>query len=306
MPETRSSIVVIDSSPAIAPLLRCHLEGEAIDVYWAASAHEGMDKARQVEADLILLDSDLADTDAFDALKWIKDDAHLGRVAVILMAGPSAHGQKLRGLDLGAFDYLSKPFDAGEVRARVRCGLRMQFMAQLLSSRSMIDSVTGLRNHDYFDQRLQQELAMAVRSGHRCACILLDIDGFSLLNQTYGHRIGDEVLRQVASVFKSTCRSEDILCRYAGGKFVVLAPDASGEQITHLALRMREKLEASRVSVRGGTIHVTASFGIAEVSHHGAERVVQQARAALDKAKAAGGNCVRSADATGDSSTQAA
>ncbi len=304
--ENQSRILLIDPSPAIEPIIRRHLEGEAVSIHSACTAAEGLERARRLDPDLILLDVDLPDADAFEVLKHIKGDAQLMRAAVLLMAAPAAQSLKLRALDLGAFDYLHKPFDPAELRARVRSALRMQFLARLLSARSMIDGVTGLRNRAYFDQRLRQEMSLAIRSGHPCSCILLDIDGFTRVNETWGHRVGDDVLRQVAAILTGTCRAEDILCRHGGGQFVVLAPNTPGEKIANLAERMRARLESTEIPIRGGNIRVTASFGIADLSAAGAEQTLESARAALHQAKSAGGNQIVQAADLPNAQTRAA
>jgi diguanylate cyclase (GGDEF)-like protein len=285
-------LLIIDHTPAIETLIRRHLEGEAVSLHAAATAEAGLELARQLDPDLILLELDLPDADAFEVLKRLKSEPATMRAAVVLLASASAQALKLRGLDLGAFDYVHKPFDPAELRARVRAGLRMQFLARLLATRSMIDGVTGLRSRDYFHDRLKQEMALAIRTGHPCSCVLLDIDGFRKVNDTYGHRVGDEVLKQVAKILTTTCRAEDLLCRHGGGQFVALAPNTPAEKIVHLAERMRAKLESTEVAVRGGAIRVTASFGIADVSREGAEQTLRDAQDALDCAKSNGGNAV--------------
>jgi diguanylate cyclase (GGDEF)-like protein len=286
-------VLVIDHTPAIEPLVRRHLEGEPLAIHFATTAEDGLQLARRLGPDLVLLDLDLPDADGFEVLRQLKSDPATLAAAVVLLASPGPAALRLRGLDLGAFDYINKPFDPAELRARVRAGLRMQFLAALLAQRSMIDGVTGLRNGAYFDARLRQEMSLAIRTGHACSCVLLDIDHFRKINETHGHRVGDETLRQVAAVLTGTCRAEDILCRRGGGQFVALAPNTPAEKIIHLAERMRAKLEATAIAVRGGAIRITASFGIADVSQKGADHTLAAAQQALDTAKSLGGNAVR-------------
>ncbi len=291
--EQAAHVLVIDSSPAILPLIQRHLDGEGVTLHAATTARRAFEMAVEIDPDLILLDLDLADLPAFDLLKRLKSDPATMRAAVVVMANPSAQPVKLRGLDLGAFDYVNKPFEPAELRTRVRSALRMQFLAGLLAAKSMIDGVTGLRNRAYFDQRLKDEIALAGRAGLPCSVVLLDLDGFAQINDLYGHRIGDEVLKQTAGVLVAACRGEDILCRHGGGHFVVLAPNTPGDKVTNLAERMRSKLEAAKIHVRNGIVHVTASLGVAPVSTTGAQPTLAAAQSALDQAKSAGGNQVR-------------
>ncbi len=288
----QSSVLVIDPSAAILPLIQRHLDGEGVCLHLAITADNGLAMAQSLDPDLILLDLELGGNESFDLLRRLKEDEKTMSAAVIVMVTTAASGLKLRGLDAGALDYVHKPFDPAELRARVRSALKMRFLSQMLSAKSMIDTVTGLRNGVYFEQRLKQELSLAVRAGHPCSCLLLDIDGFSKINELYGHRVGDEVLKQTAAVLIGTCRGEDLLCRCGGGQFVVLAPNTPGQNLTVLAERMRHALETSKVNVRGGTIRVTASIGVAEVSKTGAEQTLNNAEAALKRAKFAGGNQV--------------
>ena len=184
--------------------------------------------ARDTVPDLILLDIDLEDLDGFEILAQLKADPVTHDIAVIFVSASNETMDRVRGLDLGAVDFVGKPFDVTELRARVRSALRMQRLLRMLSQRAQIDGLTGLWNRAYLDDRLRKEVAGALRHGTPLSLILCDLDRFKNLNDTHGHPFGDEVLERAAGILGSG-RGLDVACRYGGEEFLGVIPQTDEE-----------------------------------------------------------------------------
>src|SRR5687767_10189446 len=173
-----SKILVIDDAEPIHDLLRYHLADEPVEIHSALDAKAGVRLALALAPDMILLDVEMPDVDGFEAIRQLKrEQATLG-IPVVFLTGVTTTEEKIRGLDLGATDYVTKPFEPAELRARVRATLRTRRLLDLLSRKAMIDGLTGLWNRAYFEQHIEIEVAKARRSGQAVACIMADLDHF--------------------------------------------------------------------------------------------------------------------------------
>ncbi|MBN2231242.1 MAG: diguanylate cyclase [Deltaproteobacteria bacterium] len=158
----------------------------------------------------------------------------------------------------------------------------------------ILDPLTRAYNRRAFDERINQELSAAKRYGNTSSLIMLDIDHFKDVNDSYGHRTGDGVLRVVAGILKKEIRDIDVLCRYGGEEFTLILPHTPLHAAADVAERLRRKIAESRFSYKGRHFHVTASFGVGEISPADTvERCVRRADEAMYRAKEGGRNCVR-------------
>ena len=153
-----------------------------------------------------------------------------GRPGVVHDTGPVPSGSgtpsdKVRGLDLGAVDYITKPFDDFELRARVRAAIRTKELQDLLIEHAHFDPLTGLPNRRALMDRLQMEWARMQRHGGELSFIMADVDYFKRVNDTYGHSVGDKVLQEVAKTIARQCRESDLPARYGGEEFAVVVPN---------------------------------------------------------------------------------
>jgi len=209
----------------------------------------------------------------------------------VFLTGATSSEEKIKGLDLGAIDYITKPFDPAELRARVRASLRTKFLLDLLAKKAQIDGLTGLWNRGHFDQRLSSEIALARRTGHPLACVMVDVDHFKQINDNHGHPTGDEVIRRVGQILCDCVRIEDVVCRYGGEEFAILMPNTTAERAAAVAQRMRRAIADGPMTIKQHTLNVTASFGVAAVaSQH--DSPVAHADQALYNAKRNGRNRV--------------
>ena len=288
-------VLLVDDSKSLHSLVRARLADEPVDICSALDGESGLALARAVRPDLVLLDVEMPGAlDGLAVCRMLKEDPQTAASPVVLMSGPASAEERLRWLDLGAADYLSKPFDPAELRARVRAALRTKSLMDLLAQRAMIDGLTGLWNRNYFLQTTQAAFSFARRTGTAVACILVDIDRFASVNARFGHTVGDEVIQQIGQLLDRHCREEDLVCRYDGPGFGVLTPNTNAENAAALARRLRLFVENQPVHCRGIMIRPTCSFGIADasVAPFDASDMVAQAAEALRRAKATGRNRV--------------
>ena len=289
------SVLVIDDSPLMHRLLAGHLLEEGCEVRGALSPTEGIERATDAPPDLILLDLVMGGGCGFDVLRALKADPRTSEVPVIVVSGTSDVKGKVRAFDLGAIDYVVKPFDRAELRARVRSALRVKRYHDLLASRSSIDALSGLWNRAHLDRRLDEEIAGARRYRRRFALILVDIDHFKQVNDTYGHPCGDRVLARVGEVLQSSVRAGDAACRFGGEEFGLLLVESGREEAAAVALRVRERVAAMELAGGGATFRKTVSLGAAASDDFAAtsltrDAIVESADRALYAAKNGGRN----------------
>jgi two-component system cell cycle response regulator len=286
------TILVIDDSPEIHSLVKARLGKEQVVILSAHDGETGLIAAREHRPDLILLDIDMPGRDGFEICVDLKSDLLTKNTPVIFLSAAVSTSEKIRGLELGAADYVTKPFDAAELLARVRASLRTRRLVDSLSRKAMIDGLTGLWNRTYLEAHATIELAAARRSAKPLACIMADVDHFKSVNDTYGHSFGDEVLREVGSTLIRCCRTEDIVCRYGGEEFTILLPNTTLERAAELAERLRLVIERRPFLCRDIPVNITCSFGVANLREQIPPTVIELADAALYQVKRSGRNRV--------------
>ncbi|HEV3006179.1 MAG TPA: diguanylate cyclase, partial [Pirellulales bacterium] len=207
------SLLTIDDSAFIHELVELRLADDSLRQFHAHDGAEGMRMAISLRPDLVLLDVIMPGASGFDVCRELKRDLRTAAIPIIFLTGASDTLNKVQGLDLGAIDYVTKPFEPAELRARVRAALRTKRYQDMLAERAQIDAMTSLRNRAYFDAVLNQEVLAARRYGRPASLVLLDLDHFKQVNDTYGHPFGDRVLQQVAELMSTSVRECDAACR---------------------------------------------------------------------------------------------
>ncbi len=290
---THMKVLIIDDSPDAMMIAKARLAGEDIEILCADGGRSGLAIAEQEKPDAILLDLDMPDMSGFDVCRALKSHLELNMIPIVFLSGSGSPEDKIKGLNLGAVDYVTKPFDAFELKARVRAVLRTKRLQDLLVEQARIDPLTGLPNRRAFTEKLGQEWARVNRHQVAMSLIMADIDTFKALNDTYGHQVGDEVLQEVAARIRQSCRVNDMSARYGGEEFVIVAPDTVAVGAFRLAERCRRAVEGIRLKVDGSTVCPTASFGVADADQADSpEALIRLADDALYRAKAAGRNRV--------------
>jgi diguanylate cyclase (GGDEF)-like protein len=291
-------VLIVDDSPEAIVIARARLSKERLEIISAEGGRAGLDVARREKPDLILLDLNMPDLSGFEVCQTHKGDTELCMIPVIFLSGSGGPDEKVKGLDLGAVDYVTKPFDAFELRARVRAALRTKRLQDLLIEYAHIDPLTGLPNRRALTERLGEEWERIRRHGGSLALIMTDIDTFKRVNDTFGHNVGDRVLQELAKTIAGHCRAMDVPARYGGDEFVVLVPGETQAGAAILAERVRESVQQQCLEAGIEKVQITASFGVADSCGAAETReIIERADKALYAAKDAGRNAVRCTEA---------
>ena len=255
---------------------------------------------------LALLDWEMPEVDGPGVCRAVRARAEKSYVYMIFLTSKESSDDKVEGLRSGADDYLTKPFHPEELKARLRTGLRILSLEdRLVEAREDMrfkathDSLTGLWNRGVIMDLLDRELARADRERHSTAILLCDVDHFKRVNDTYGHPVGDEVLREVAKRLLASVRSYDYVGRYGGEEFLVVLNNCDPASSLGRAEQMRETVAKREFITKRGPLTITMSVGLLRSVNWGplsAEQYLAQVDAALYAAKAAGRNCVRAAE----------
>jgi two-component system, cell cycle response regulator len=316
-------ILVVDDDAQNIALIREGLADQGYRFVEAANGSAALTAVRQARPDLILMDVEMPGLGGVEVCRIVKanqGETGFGFIPVLLMTAREGPGKKVESLELGADDYLVKPIQMQELSARVKSMLRLKalqdalldknrelerMMEELTTKRQELlalartDALTALFNRRYFEERLAIEFARSHRYRSPLSCVMLDIDHFKRVNDTYGHPFGDRVIQEVARVARATLRDVDLLARYGGEEFVALLPEtgprdawAAGERVRRAIERMNVETEAAPPS----RVAITISVGVATFpvpSIETAEGLLRAADAALYLAKQAGRNLVR-------------
>jgi two-component system, cell cycle response regulator len=256
-------ILLIDDDKRIHALVRALLADEPIEIQSALDPEYGLTLAESLRPDLILLDVQMPKIDGYEVCRRLKINQDLFNIPVIFLTTMSTVEEKIHGLELGASDYVTKPFNASELLARVRTSLRNSHVVRMLEEKALIDFLTGLGNRAMFKQRLAAEVSLRVRTNKPLACIVADVDDFQALNDTHGSPFGDRVLQEIGKIVSEVIRVEDVACRLGGDAFVVLTPNTDTVEAGLLAARLLAALSTLQVNSRGFPIDVKCSVAVA-------------------------------------------
>lgn len=299
-----NSVLIIDDSVTVREQIIRILESFNLfsHYYEAEDGLDGFKKLRASRVDLILCDLEMPRIDGFKFLSMLKSRPDLQDIPVLILTGMNDRDRKLRGLEQGASDYIIKPFDPQELVARVKIHLKIKNLQDdlkrsngLLQELSNTDHLTGLFNRRYMMEALWKELQRCIRKGGNLSFILLDIDHFKLVNDTYGHLQGDIVLKKVALLLQKELRSYDFAARYGGEEFVAILPDSTLKESVFVAERIRMAIQGTAFSDELAELKLTASFGVASFPIEGVSTVdgfIKLADEALYRAKNSGRNRV--------------
>jgi diguanylate cyclase (GGDEF)-like protein len=293
----KQQILLIDDSDNIHTLVKSLLAEEPVEIHSAFDAQYGLELAASLRPDLILLDVEMPDENGYEACRRLKADSDTASIPIIFLTALATTAEVVRGLNLGAVDYIAKPFKLSEMLSRVRAALRTSHIIRLLEEKALIDAVTGIGNRALFKDRFKAEVALRVKSGNPLSCIALDVDQFKFINDTYGQPFGDYVLHGIGVALTEVCRVEDVPCRIEGERFVVLSPYTGIEEALALAEKMRVAVENIPFTRDDKALAVTCTFGVAQALHPYDRSLPQRAEQALDRSKNGGFNRVV-ADAT--------
>jgi diguanylate cyclase (GGDEF)-like protein len=259
-------VLVVDDVPDNIKLLTYELADEGHQVLVAHDGPQALARADAERPDVILLDITMPGLDGIEVCRRLKADPMLKAIPVIMVSARGQESDVIAGLDAGAQDYVTKPFNLPVVLARVRAAERTKtdHDRQLEKNRALaevatIDALTAARNRRFLEDALQSSVSFSVRHALPLSLVMIDVDEFKQFNDTYGHPAGDDVLRTVAGILRGGIRDHDIAARYGGEEFSVLLPATDGVAAHVISERLRAAIAGHAWPRRP----VTASFGIA-------------------------------------------
>ena len=290
MKENGTILIVDDVTPNLE-LLGSILKDE-YDIKIALNGKRALELAlMDPHPDLILLDVEMPDMDGYQVLEKLKTHQKTKYIPVIFVTGSDSAQEEEKGLLLGAVDYITKPIRPLIVKARIRTHLTLKYQRDELVYQSSHDQLTGLYNRHHLAQEGNRKYARAKRHNEDFCVIIVDIDHFKNVNDTYGHLIGDEILKAVGKQLEQNKRIEDFVARYGGEEFIILFDNCNLEDAKFKANILRLRIQ----NLIPEGIKISASFGVAQLNpdkHETFELLIKDADTALYKAKENGRNRV--------------
>jgi diguanylate cyclase (GGDEF)-like protein len=298
-----TNILIIDDSEKVREQIVQTLESVSLfDRYF--QARDGIEGFKMLierpETDLVLCDLEMPRMDGFKFIAMARSREELRNIPIIMLTAREARDLKIKGLEQGASDYVTKPFDPGELIARVRVQLKIKLLQddlkksnELLKELSNTDPLTQLFNRRYMMEVLEKEIHRTARKGSPISLILMDIDHFKKVNDAYGHQHGDAVLVNVAGLIRQHLRSYDVAARYGGEEFVVILPETPLDESMVVAERIRQGIQQVAFTGKLQQLKITISMGVAVYPAPGVDTIddiIRVADEALYRAKAEGRN----------------
>ncbi len=291
---TPSRLLIVDDDPSNIRLLASIFE-DNYEILFATSGKKALEIALQDRPDLILLDIVMPEMDGYNVCQCLKNDVLTADIPIIFVTANCDVKEEVRGLEIGAADYISKPFCPAIVKIRVHNQIELKHAREKLTRLAVTDGLTGIANRRYFDEQLAHEWHRADRMNHSLAIAMIDVDWFKKYNDYYGHQTGDDCLRQVATLLVRTAkRGSDFVARYGGEEFALILPTTHSQAALTVAqnicIAMRELALPHPMSEFG---RVTLSVGVAvgmPTINETAESLVAHADEALYRAKHHGRN----------------
>jgi diguanylate cyclase (GGDEF)-like protein len=294
-------VLVAEDDPVSRHRLHAALSRWGYDVTSVVDGHEALREIGRPDApSLAILDWSMPKIDGLQVCRALRETVGGQYVYIILLTSHDRDDDVIEGFDAGADDYITKPFDTRQLKARVSSGARIvQLQRQLIAAReqlrekAMHDPLTGLLTRGAFFEICDGEIARAVRTGQSLALMMADLDHFKSINDRFGHLAGDDVLRETARRLTATFRRGDAVGRFGGEEFVGLAVGCLVEDALGLAERFRQNVSREPFQTSAGPIQVTTSVGIAVIPNvETSWTLLKAADEALYKAKAGGRNRV--------------
>jgi diguanylate cyclase (GGDEF)-like protein len=299
---TTATVLIADDSLVIRAVVRNGLEDEGYRVTEAVDGITALEQCRQEPPDVVLLDIEMPGLDGYHVLSELKSDAELKDIPVVFLTSRGGTDDVVAGLRRGAHDYLKKPFEAAELLARVGSAVHVKKLQDEVQQRnaeldrmSRTDALTNLYNRRHLDEELVRRYSDSRRHHDPICVLLLDIDHFKNINDTYGHPAGDLVLRAFADRLRAELRAGDVAGRWGGEEFLIMLPRTDLKGAIEVAERIRYATAADPLAAAGQDISITVSGGCALGPGDSAEALVQLADSCLYEAKVAGRNQIVSA-----------
>lgn len=283
------------------------LEREGYDLYIADNGFTALDLIHETDFDLILLDIMMPEMDGFETCRKIRQSKKNLDIPIIFLTAKADIDSIVTGFDLGAVDYIRKPFNFLELVARVKTHVELKKSREEIRRKNLklkeaynqlkivakTDPLTGLINRREMMERIEHEMARYERSNISFTLIIGDIDYFKKVNDTYGHECGDKVLASFSKIFKNNTRKQDSISRWGGEEFLLLLPDTNQDQGYLLAEKLRTIIERTGFYKDSVKIQLTITFGVSTIrAGQTVNELISEADEALYEGKRRGRNCV--------------
>lgn len=292
------TVLIVDDEPINIKALEAVL-GTDYNLIFASNGEEALKLASgDLQPDLILMDIIMPGMDGYEVCALLKKKKRTRNIPVVFLTAKWETSEEARGLDLGAVDYIRKPFSPPIIKARIRNHLELKKNRDLLENLSTLDGLTNIPNRRRFDEIYAHEWQRASRSQAPLSLLFIDIDHFKNFNDLYGHLTGDDCLKSVARVLQSSLgRPADFLARFGGEEFIILLPDTSERGCRHLAEAIRAAVDNLSLPHAASPIadHVTVSIGAVTCTNpagYSRFELLENADRALYQAKNEGRNRV--------------
>lgn len=289
----RAKVLIVDDDPINRLVLEKTLKAEH-DVFLVESGEKALTFVKTAQVDLIILDVIMPGIDGYQVLVELKENPITQSIPIIFISANRSHDDEAKGLELGAMDYITKPFSPSIVRVRVCNQLLIKQKNDLLEMLASIDGLTEIPNRRYLDENLSREWRRSKRSVTPLSVLLMDIDHFKRYNDCYGHRAGDECLKNVAQALAAQCeRGSDFIARYGGEEFAAVLPGIDKHEAMEFANKLRNAVNALNIEHKASlnADHITISIGIATTQSgkvYAEQALLEEADLGLYAAKDAG------------------
>ncbi|WP_332651414.1 diguanylate cyclase [Lysinibacillus sp. 54212] len=284
----RDFILVIDDDMIFISYIKNVLEKQGYSVIVAHNGKRGLEQIYELKPSIVFLDIMLPDSNGFSILENIRK-INIERMFVAVMSVNDCKENRKRAYDLGALDFIPKPIDQEILISYV--SNRLAYKKELEHS-IIIDELTQVYNRRFLDSQLQKLIQLNIRNNEHFSVAIADLDFFKKVNDTYGHLVGDEVLKGFASLVVNSKREQDIFCRYGGEEFVLLMPHTTADEGYMIMERLRKLMEQKQFNGNGSNFKVTFSAGVVEATSNNLhpKKILEEADQALYEAKQSGRN----------------
>jgi two-component system cell cycle response regulator len=307
------TVLIVDDDDLVLERLQELVTAAGYAVRTAATGIEALKLLEQTAASIVITDLNMPDMNGLDLCRRIRERVWPGYVYIVLLTVRDEEKDILAGLDAGADDYMSKRTSAAQFTARLRTARRVLTLEYSLKSAletkrqvAMTDALTGVYNRHYFTRHLRRETKRAQRFGGNLSLLLLDVDHFKQVNDTYGHGVGDIVLKRLTKEMANCLKRDTDWCARIGGEeFALVLEGSTLEEAFHCAEKVRQTIADTAIETRKGDVHITVSIGISGLEEFinrdlaTAQLLLEHADTNLYAGKARGRNCVTLTNSNG-------
>ncbi|MCL2933952.1 MAG: diguanylate cyclase [Trichodesmium sp. MAG_R03] len=299
-------ILAVDDISTNLKLLRLILEPIGYNITFAKSGHQAIEKVKVSKQDLILLDLMMPEMNGLEVCKQLKSDPEYANIPIIFITASNEQEHIVKAFELGAVDYINKPFKRAELFARIRNHLLLKHTIDKLKStqielKNALAEVQKIANTDPLTKVLNrrclfnfgyQEFNRVSKYGKALSILLMDLDNFKKINDNYGHQVGDQALCTVVKSIKNTIRNVDFFGRYGGEEFMTILPETNVEKAFILAEQIRKMVSSNIIKTDKGSILLTISIGVSTYSakDQSLDDIISRADKAVYQAKQQGRN----------------